>query len=536
MNELRFYQRPWFLLIFPPVLIIIIYFLTTPAGVDPNTRMLGIVRDMVFYVVFLLIWLAFFAQFVLPVQTFRDRQRIFDRLLAYLTGTHGPAIFVRNGDPVKGDHEEKKKGPGVLWLDSASGVVTREDAKFAHTFGPGVHFTDSKERVAGYVDLHIQTDRVGPWEGDKPFAKKTDDQADETYRFIQARHSETSGLTRDGIEVAPNININFKIDADPVGGHTQPGSRFGYEETAVFRAVAGEAVNPNLSKETHRYRVPWNQLPALLAADIWRDLLGSFTLNDLFDQKFLMPPTIPNPPPRISDDDPLINPIKPQSRLADILTGMLRELNRILVRGSEWIDKKCKPKREVQLETPPVKQKKENGTKEKKVTGLQVINFLLKERLQKQYTAVLDRYGKYIPGQELSSDEHGILHRRGIRVLHVNVGNLQLPDEVNKKLIDQWTANWLNRARAEQERLNQGEGYNTLQIEEEALSGYISQLSKDLVRQIGRNRANELRETLRALMLESRAVLTKESRQFRQGSPERDSLEEIIQWLETRDL
>lgn len=536
MNELRFYQRPWFLLIFPPILVILFYFLTTPAGVDPYTRLLGIIRDMFFYFVFLLIWLAFFAQFVLPVQTFRDRQRIFDRLLAYLTGIHGPAIFVRDGNPVKGEGEEKKSGPGVLWLDSASGVVTREDAKFVNTFGPGVHFTESKERVAGYVDLHIQTHGVGPRDDENPFAKKADDQSDETYRVIQARHTETSGLTRDGIEVVPNINVNFKIDADPVRGHIRPGSRFGFAEAAVFRAVAGEAVNPNIPKDAHRYKVPWNQLPALVAVDVWRDLLGNFTLNDLFEPRFLLPPSFPNPPPPILDDDPLVNPIKPQGRLADVITGIFRELNRILVRGSEWIDKKCKPKREVQPETPPAKQKKEERSKEKKVTGLQVINFMLKERLQKQRTAILDRYGNYIPEQEQLSEEHRFLQSRGIRVLNVNVGNPRLPEEVNDRLINQWTANWLNRARAEQGRLDEEEGYNNLRGEEDALRDYILQLSRDLLAQAGRGRATELRETLRALMLESRATLVNTSRQFRQGNPERDSLEEIIQWLETRDL
>ena len=39
----------------------------------------------------LILWMAFFAQFVLPVRTFRDRQKIFDRLITYLFGGHGPA-------------------------------------------------------------------------------------------------------------------------------------------------------------------------------------------------------------------------------------------------------------------------------------------------------------------------------------------------------------------------------------------------------------------------------------------------------------
>ncbi len=536
MDELRFYQRPWFLLIVPPFLIILILFFTAPAGIDQYTLTIGIVRALVIYGALLLIWLSFFAQFVLPVQRFRDRQRIFDRLISYLLGSHGPAIFVRDGEPVKSEDEEKKKGPGVLWLDSASGVVTRTDTEYKNTFDPGVHFTEANERVAGYVDLHNQTHGIGPRDDEDPFAKKTEDQPEETFKLIQSRRMETSGLTRDGIEVIPNINIVFKIDADPVKGHTLPGSRFGFDEGAVFRAIAGEAINPNNSKESHRYKVPWNQLPALIAADVWRDLLSKFTLNDLFEPRFVLPPSIPDERPTISDDDPLINPTKPQGRLADILTGLFREANRILVRLSEWVDKKCKPKREIQPDIEPVKPKKESK-QEKKVTGLQVINFMVKERLQRDRTAVLDQYGNHIPNAEPQpSRDHVLLHNRGIRVVSVNVGNPRLPEDVNKKLISRWTANWLTRARAEQDRMDQEEGYNSLQSEENALRDYVLTLSRDLLRQIRRGRATELRETLRALMLESRVTLVNVSRQYRQGSPERDGLEEIIQWLETRDL
>ena len=58
----------------------------------------NIIRDAVVFVFFLFIWMAFFAQFVLPVRTFLDRQKIFDRLFRHLIGSHGPAIFIENGE------------------------------------------------------------------------------------------------------------------------------------------------------------------------------------------------------------------------------------------------------------------------------------------------------------------------------------------------------------------------------------------------------------------------------------------------------
>jgi len=535
MDELRFHQRPWFYLIFSPILIVFLYLFTAPQGVGYNVHIWGIIEDLAIYFGLLLIWLAFFAQFVLPVQTFRDRQRIFDRLLAYLAGTHGSAIFVRDGQPVKSEGEERKKGPGVLWLDSASGVVTRTDAAFKNTFGPGVHFTEKGEKIAGYVDLHIQTHSIGPRDSEDPFAKKSDQQTEEEYQTIQKRHIETSALTRDGIEVVPNINVVFKIDADPIRDPNLPGSRFGFDADAVRLAITAQAINPNMPKDSYRYRVPWNQLPSWLAADVWRDLLSKFTLNDLFEQKYLLPPSFPNSPRETPSDGPLYNPLKPQSKFENFLTAIVKELNRITSQLADRIDKYCKPEERVEPEKY-FKEKKADIPKEKKVTGLQVINFLIRERLQKQKTAVLDQYGNYQLGQDSPSHEHEFLQGRGIRVLSVSVSNLRLPREVDAKLISQWTANWLARARAERDRLDQEEGFNHIQNEENALRDYIVQLSNDLLLQVGRNRAGDLRETLRALMLESRAVLVNETQLYQRSSPERESLEEVIQWLETRDL
>ena len=470
MGDIHFYQRPWFYLIFPPILIVILYFFTASQELDYNAHMKGIIQDIAKYFGLLIIWLAFFSQFILPVQTFRDRQRIFDRLLIYLAGAHGPAIFFRDGEPVKGEGEERKKGPGVLWLDSASGVVTRTDATFRNSFGPGVHFTERGERIAGHVDLHIQTHGIGPKETDKPFDKKTDEQTDEEYKSFQARRTQTSALTRDGIEVVPNINVVFKIDAEPIRDSNLPGSRFGFDADAVRLAITGEAINTSQPRDSHRYHVPWNQLPSLLATDVWRDLISQFTLNDLFERKYLLPPSFPNPSQQTISDDPLSNPIKPQSKFEDFLTGIFKELNRIISQLADQIEKYCRPDEKIESENKFVENKKDAAEKEK-VTGLQVINFLIRERLQKQNVAVLDRYGNYQPGQSRPSIEYDFLQRRGISVRSASISNLRLPPEVDAKLIGQWTANWLGRAHEEHDRLNQQDGFNRLENEENFFVG-----------------------------------------------------------------
>jgi hypothetical protein len=536
MDELRYYHRPWFYLIFPPILVVILYFFTAPRGVDNNVYIWGIIEDLAIYFGLLTVWLVFFAQFVLPVQTFKDRQKIFDRLLVYLAGKHGPAIFVRDGQPVKSEGEERKKGPGVLWLDSASGVVTRTDATFKSTLGPGVHFTEKGETIAGYVDLHIQNHSIGPRDNEDPFAKKLGSQSNEEYKFIQDHRFQTSALTRDGIEVIPSISVTFKIDADPISDSNLPGSRFGFNADAVLLAVRGEAIDPNpdIPKASHGNHVPWNQLPALLAADVWRDLVSQFTLNDLFEQKYSLPSAFPNVTRQEIIDDPLLNPIKPQGEFEEFLTNIVKELNRSISQWANWIEDRCNPSEKIEPKKPLVGSKN-IIPKEGKVTGLQLINFLIRERLQKQNTAALDRYGNYQSGQPSLSNEHAFLRKRGIYVHSASISKLRLPREIDEKLISQWTANWLGHARVEQDRLNQEEGFNRIQIEETALQEYIVQLSSDLLTQVRNNRATDLRETLRALLLESRVALVRETQVFRQTSSEREALEEIIQWLEARD-
>jgi hypothetical protein len=140
--------------------------------------------------------MAFFAQFVLPVRTTQDRQKVFSRLRTDLFGGHGPALFIENGVIKEHSGERLKKGPGVVWLDSASAAVTRTAVKIKQTLGPGVHFIDSGEYIAGTLDLHIQTQTLEPKATDDLFADDGDDDLDEGYEHAQDRRKMVSALTR----------------------------------------------------------------------------------------------------------------------------------------------------------------------------------------------------------------------------------------------------------------------------------------------------------------------------------------------------
>src|SRR5215212_10234079 len=113
INNIPFYKRLWFYIAGWLAILLIAYGwqLYHMGGIRANLIEIFVDLACVFPLL-LILWMAFFAQFVLPVRTFRDRQRIFDRLIIYLFGGHGPALFIENGKIKENSGESLKKGPG----------------------------------------------------------------------------------------------------------------------------------------------------------------------------------------------------------------------------------------------------------------------------------------------------------------------------------------------------------------------------------------------------------------------------------------
>src|SRR5690349_9440298 len=174
-DETPLTKRPWFYIAGWLAVLLIVYGIQIFRLGGLRAGIIDIFVDLVcIFPILLLVWMAFFAQFVLPVQKFSDRQKIFSRLLTRLSGGHGPALFIENGVIKEHSGERLKRGPGVVWLDSASAAVTRTAVAIKQTMGPGVHFIEANEYIAGTLDLHIQSQSIGPKELDKPFDDEDD--------------------------------------------------------------------------------------------------------------------------------------------------------------------------------------------------------------------------------------------------------------------------------------------------------------------------------------------------------------------------
>ncbi len=528
MDEPRFYQRPGFYIVSRLVVVLILYayalFGEWRAG---ELTPIGIVIDLVIFGFLVLVWLAFFAQFVLPVQTFDERAGIFLRLLGYLSGLRGPAIFVKNGQAVARIGESMRSGPGVLWLDSASGAVTHINVAFKNTFGPGVHFTGWGEKIGETVDLHPQVQKIGPLPEDHPFEPQGNT-PDDIHSEVQKRRTRVSALTRDGIEVLPNISVVFKIDAEPVRGDA-PGSHFGFDEEAVKRAVINQAVNPTAEANTLEAKMAWNELPADLAADLWREYLSKFTLSQLFTDNLVLPASMPAPSqPLLGADSSAIHSptyFTQQNFLAAALTGMLHELGRIFGRWADHLERNIVPP----SPAPPIPQPIQSPELGRK-TALQLINHMIKQRLTSPVVAQLDPNGQRLAGWQ-DSREYKALKERGIRVISVNVSSLRFQPQVEDQLVSNWSSNWLQNARAERERIETARSFASLSGQERAILEHAVEMAGELRQQ--KQQDSGLRQVVRALLARSRLLLIRSDRMHRRAANELQELEEVMQWVES---
>jgi hypothetical protein len=549
-DETPLTRRPWFYIASWLAILLVVYGIQIYRLGGLQAGIFDIFVDLVCIFPFLLlVWMAFFSQFVLPVQTFSDRQKIFSRLLTRLSGGHGPALFIENGIIKEHSGERLKRGPGVVWLDSASAAVTRTPVAIRQTMGPGVYFIASREYIAGTIDLHIQSQSLGPKESDHPFDEKGEFQSWEEYNQVQDRRKQVSALTRDGIEVIPRISVSFRVDTGfPKEG--QPGSRFGYrkgitkkareqeekDKEAIRRAILGEGINPMAEPDSPRRRVAWNQLPAVLAVDIWREYAAKFTLDELFQPTQIVPTaTPPVPEPAEFEIDPLSQPIYVGARrenMQDMFTSMLRRINLFMARMIKALEN------EQQADTTALvpadlktqgSAKIESGEPQKK-TALQVINELVKARLTQPEVDVLDDQG--VRGQgKISSAEFKLLQERGLKVLSVGIGGLVLNPTIDDTIVGRWSTTWLKIAKAESEQIDRRKNIVESAAKEHAIRQYADMLSRDLVQK----KPVGVKETLRTLLLRTRNIIFNNSELRQHMNNEQQELEEIIKWIEVED-
>ncbi|PWH19150.1 MAG: hypothetical protein DDG59_04080, partial [Anaerolineae bacterium] len=137
------------------------------------------------------LFLLLIAYFILPNLTLEQHLELWKRLWIYLHGSHGAAVFVRNGKIIAEAAEKSKKGVGLLLIDRQSAVIVEEKSRDqttqAKVFAPGIVFLNPKQKIRGSVDLRPQRRSV----------------------------SDLRAYTKDGVEIITNLATVFTLEEQP---------------------------------------------------------------------------------------------------------------------------------------------------------------------------------------------------------------------------------------------------------------------------------------------------------------------------------
>lgn len=396
--------------------LIVIYFIFALWGDNLASKIPIIFIDLLLCIGGLAFWLFFFAQFILPVRKKKDRQLAAERLFDYLSGTHGPALFIESGVKRERKNETQRKGPGLIWLDTASAALLRTPTRYTRAVGPGIIFTSGSEYVGGTFDLHLQSSRLGPNESEDVFIGRLKRETKEDYDQRQQHRFDTQAITRDSHEIVPNISVSFRLDAlDGEGG-----TRFGYRGVSVERAISGRPIDASQVDTPEDKSDNWQYLPAHLAANVWRETLAKFTLMELFEQS--------------------------EGAAQGILQFVIQYVRDRLQK--EFVDR-------LDEYGKPVYQTDERGNLKVGPDGSAII-------LQEP------------------SREFQVLRSRGLRVTGVNISNLRFQPEVEQERLKSWKTTWLDRARREREVVEKRRSYASDEGRQTAVIDFANAVSQEL--------------------------------------------------------
>jgi hypothetical protein len=498
-----------------------VYAYSLLSGAPLKALAIAALTDLVLYLVLVQLWLFFYAQFALPVQGIRQRLGIYRRLILHQRAMRGPAVFIRDGRVLEGRAERKRPGPGVVWVDSASAAVLRSEAGRDTIIGPGVHFTQSRERIAAVFSLHTQTSTLGPTPDDDLFAELPEGESDDSrtrHEERQAKRAAVSARTRDGNEVIPQIRVVFRLDAEPAPP-TAPGSRFGFSAEAVQRAALGEGMSATTAGESGAM-VAWNELPGLIAADLWREFLGKFTLSELFSAEFPRLPEILQP-------QQAPNPVLQRVRARpgnNWPARMLRQLNDRIEKGlaNRGIEERTGPQGRPMH--PPASRDARHPNRQ---SALAIIGQMMRRRMTAAHVPTLDECGRTLKGHSIS-EEFRRLNERGLRVLDVKILGVRFDPAVEKHLINTWNSEWRHTAEYGRRQTQELE----LLAAEEGRRRAVLEHSWFLAQALNAEAPETISDAVRCLLQASQNEVLTDERILSRADVQLSRLSDMLRWAE----
>lgn len=523
MVPIPFRQKPSFRALVLGILLTGTYLYIFVWGDGIRASLPGIIFDLILLFVFFQASLFFYAQFVLPVRGLDARRELQRHLFLHARNAHGAAIHVRNGRKVERSGESERAGPGLLWVDMASAAVIRSAAGPKYAVGPGVHFINQDERIATTFSLHVQTCTIGPDQGTPIFDRLQETASEEErreYAELQAKRLAVSARTRDGNEVVPEIRVDFKLDARPAGPG-MAGSRFGYVKEAVEAAARAEGMRP-ASDGTEPQYVAWNQLPGLIAVDLWREYLGKFTLDELFSPRFPALPDLlqPEEPARASSVPPVPFVVR-----RNLPAQLLRRLNNSIESRLNAGGIQEESETAGQFFQRPVTLQRRGATQAN--TALQTIGQMVRARMMQAVVPILDDCGRLAKGH-LESEEYRRLRERGLVVLSVSIEGLRFDPAVEAQIVQQWNTAWLANAGNDRRHVEQLELLAAQAGRQKALLEHAGRLAQAL----NTEEPSTIAAAVKTALLSTQNEILTDERIYGRAGRELDVLSQLLKWVE----
>ena len=276
-------------------------------------------------------------------------------------------------------------------------------------------------------------------------------------------------------------------------------------------------VDPATARRSH---VAWNQLPGLIATDLWREYLAKFTLDDLFTARFGPAPDVlqPEEPPPQAVYSALGLPAVPTGPATRVLWRLNNSLERLGNRqATSSVHPRGNPEHDPAIRMLPARQ----------YTALQVIAYMVSARMSLAAVAVMDKSGQYGKGH-VASEEFRRLRERGIRVLRVNLGGFRVAPAVEELLVSQWKTTWLDTAAGERAHVEQLEALEA----EAGRQGAMLEHAGLVGRALRSESEGSVPAALRAMLVASRNELLLDERLHGRGSEDLQALSALINWVE----
>lgn len=163
------------------------------------------------------------------------------------------------------------------------------------------------------------------------------------------------------------------------------------------------------------------------------------------------------------------------------------------------------------------------------ISGLQTIEEMINKRVRESHVVALDDTGAPT-GEWLESLENKQLQSRGLEVMEVRIHNVLFDPVIEEQMLQQWSAEWMNNAKKEENFLKEREALIETASRDEASKKFARTAAEKFGGKITMPQQNPFK-TLQLLIEPLKDLILKESNANSDMELELRKLDEIWKWL-----